>query len=66
MTKIKEIRERENLSQKELSEKTGVTAAYINNLESGAKTNPSIKVLLKIAHVLGVTVDDLIEKQYII
>lgn len=40
-----ELRMRANYSQTELAEIIGVTPHYINHLESGAKQNPSIKVM---------------------
>lgn len=42
----------QNLSQKELSERTGINQADISKLENGTK-NPSLKLLKKLASGLG-------------
>lgn len=55
--KIKEFREDLNMSQEELSEKSGVCRTTISSLENGTEKNTSTKTLLKIARALGTTVD---------
>lgn len=47
-----EARTEENLTQKELAEKTGIDQAEISKLENGTR-NPSIKLLQRIADGLG-------------
>lgn len=42
----------QNLTQKELSERTGINQADISKLENGTK-NPSLKLLKKLASGLG-------------
>jgi transcriptional regulator with XRE-family HTH domain len=42
----------------ELAEKAGVTDAYIANLETGKKSNPSLAVLKRLAKALGVPVTE--------
>lgn len=44
------------LSLKELEEKTGITASYINRLERGYKKSPSLGLVEKLAEALNVPV----------
>ncbi len=57
---IRGIRKMRHLTQQEFSEKIGVTRASISRYESGDRT-PPLPVLKKIAGVLGVTIDELVE-----
>ena len=61
MLRLREYRIKANLSQAELSKLTGLTQAFLSELESGKK-NPSLETLVKVSGVLGCTVDDLIGK----
>jgi transcriptional regulator with XRE-family HTH domain len=45
----------------ELAKKAAVTDAYIAQLETGKKTNPSLEVLKRLARALGVPVTELLE-----
>ena len=54
--KIKEIREKNKLTQEELSEKSHVSRALISGLESGAITETSTSSLKKLAKALNVSV----------
>lgn len=56
--KIREVREAKNISQEELSQKSGVSRSIISALENG-KTNTTSKTLAKIARALGVSVDQI-------
>ena len=47
-----------DLTQADLAERAGITRASVNAIEAGRMV-PSIYLALKIAHALGVTVDDL-------
>ena len=64
--KIKEIRLLKGISQKELSERLGVSSAMISQYESG-KRNPKMETLLKIADALGISInvfyDDLTQEE---
>ncbi|RCX10451.1 helix-turn-helix protein [Anaerobacterium chartisolvens] len=53
---IKSIRQQKKLSQVDLAESTGLSAAYIHELEKGKKTNPTIDTLIKISQALGVPI----------
>lgn len=58
MNRLKDIRERENLSQTELASNVGVSARHIAFIESGDR-RPSINLALKIAKVLHVTLEEI-------
>jgi len=45
----------------ELAKRAEVTDAYIANLETGNKANPSLTVLRRLARALGVPVTELLE-----
>ena len=47
-----EARNRQNLTQKELAEKTGIAQTEISRIESGAR-NPSLKILQRLADGMG-------------
>jgi transcriptional regulator with XRE-family HTH domain len=47
-----DVRTKQNLTQKELAERTGVNQADISKLENGTR-NPSLKMLKKLADGLG-------------
>jgi transcriptional regulator with XRE-family HTH domain len=57
--KIKELREKRNMTQEELSSKSGVSRGTISALETGAERTTTTKTLLKIATALETTVDRL-------
>src|SRR5437867_902519 len=60
-TVIRQLREKQELSQLALAKKAGVAQGYISSLEAGEKKNPSIVVLRKLAKALGVPVTQLLE-----
>jgi transcriptional regulator with XRE-family HTH domain len=49
------------MTQVELAKRANVTQTYIAKLEAGAKKNPSLEVLKKLARALGVPVTELLE-----
>lgn len=57
-TTMKLHRARLDLTQAELAERAGVTRKSINAIEAGSMV-PSTILALKLAHVLGVTVENL-------
>ena len=57
-TKIKEYRAKLNMSQSELSERTGVRRETIIRLEKG-QYNPSLKLAMDIARIFGTTVEEI-------
>lgn len=54
--RLKEIRNEMKLSQKELAEKVGITAASLSAYEQNQK-NPSFTTVMKIAEICGVSLD---------
>lgn len=60
--KIKVLRIDRGLSQRDLADKSGVSKAYISQLERGEADNPSQKKLFGLARALGVDVRDLLAK----
>lgn len=58
-TIIRTLREDKELSQSELALQIGVSKSMVNKYESGAR-RPSLEVLRKICHTLGVTADNLL------
>lgn len=50
---LKKIRTSKNMTIRELSEKSGVSAGYLCHLENGTRSNPSKDVMEKIAKTLN-------------
>lgn len=61
--KIKKLRELNNLTAKELAERTGLTASYISQIENNKKDNPTRKTLEKIAKALNTTIENIQEEE---
>ena len=57
--RIKEIREDHNMTQEELSERSGVSRTTISALENGTERATTTKTLVNIARALGVAVEAL-------
>ena len=57
-TRIKEFRARHGLTQEDLARKVGVRRETIVFLERG-KYNPSLMLAVKVARVLGSSVDEM-------
>lgn len=58
---LKLCRIKSNVSQKEISEKLGVTINTVSRWETG-KVEPSIKNILELSKILSVTTDELLGK----
>lgn len=56
--KLKEIREKNNLTQEQLAELIEISDRHLRNLES-ATINPSATVLCRLSQVLDVPMDEL-------
>lgn len=61
--RIKEIREAQGWTQRSLASEVGVTNGLICHFETG-RTKPSFATLMKIADVLDVTLDALVERDF--
>jgi transcriptional regulator with XRE-family HTH domain len=57
---IQELREGRGLSQQQIAQTAGIPRATWANLESGA-ANPTLAVLVRVAHALQVRLEELIE-----
>jgi len=55
------LRKRRRLTLLQLARRVGVTEAYMSMLESGARQNPSLRTLKKLAKALRCTVGELVE-----
>ena len=60
---LKAMREKRNLNQRELAERSGVPQPIISQIEIGLVKAPRIDTLVKLAKGLKCTVDDLIEEE---
>jgi transcriptional regulator with XRE-family HTH domain len=60
-TVLKKLRQKKGLTQEEVAMRAGVTKPYIAMLESGARKNPSLELVKKLAKALKVTVGELLE-----
>jgi transcriptional regulator with XRE-family HTH domain len=58
---LRRIRESKDLNKRELAKRAKVTEAYVSQLESGARKNPSLPVLKRLAKALGVPVTEMLE-----
>lgn len=56
---IKNIREKKDISLKELSKKTNISKSYLSDLENNKKFNVTLDKLYRIASALDVNVKDL-------
>lgn len=65
MSKLKEARERAELTQKELSERSGVNLRTIQDYEQGRKSINKAQglSLYRLANALNVTIEELLELQ---
>lgn len=57
--RVKDLREAMNMTQEELSEKSGVSRATISGIENGTERNTSSRTLLNIAKALNTTIGNL-------
>jgi XRE family transcriptional regulator of biofilm formation len=55
---IQKVRQSKSMTQRDLADKAGVTQGYIAQIEMGAKKNPSLAVLQRIAKALRVPVTE--------
>ena len=58
---IRKLRTERELTQAALAKRAKVKKQYVTMLESGARKNPSLAVLKRIADALGVPVTELLE-----
>lgn len=58
--KIRQLREKENLSLRDLEKITGLTFSFIANIERGIVKDPRISTIIKLANGFNVSVDELL------
>jgi transcriptional regulator with XRE-family HTH domain len=58
--KLRQLREAQDLSQRDLAKRAGISVGYVAELETGRLSNPSLKVLVALAKALRVEVEDFI------
>lgn len=58
---LRALREAKGLTQVDLARKAKVERTYIVKLEGGAKANPSLAILKRLAKALGVPVTELVQ-----
>jgi XRE family transcriptional regulator of biofilm formation len=61
--RVKQLRLSKGLSLSELAERAGVAKSYLSTIERDIQSNPSIQFLEKIAAVLHISVDSLIQQK---
>jgi XRE family transcriptional regulator of biofilm formation len=61
--RVQQLRKEKGMSLTELAERAGVAKSYISKLERDIQKNPSIEFLEKIAAVLNVPVNRLIDSE---
>lgn len=61
--RVQQLRKEKGLSLTELAERAGVAKSYVSSLERDIQKNPSIQFLEKIAAVLKVPVERLIDQE---
>lgn len=55
---IKEVRQKEKVSLRKLSEKSGISRTHINDIENNIKS-PSLLVMIRLAKALDVEITEL-------
>ena len=58
--KLRELREARGLTQGQLAVKSGVGQSHISRLEAGQRPNAKVSTVARLAHALGVGIDDLL------
>ncbi|OCA84700.1 helix-turn-helix domain-containing protein [Pradoshia sp. D12] len=61
--RVKRIRKEKKMSMTELAEKAGVAKSYLSSLERNIQVNPSVQFLEKIAAVLNIPLDALLNDE---
>jgi transcriptional regulator with XRE-family HTH domain len=56
--RIKDIRNKQGVTQEQLSERVGINTKYLSSIERG-KENPTLNILLKLTESLGVNLDEM-------
>jgi len=57
---IAKLRQAQNLTQKELAKRAGISVSYLSRIEEGNFPRPQAKTLSRIAYALNVTIYELL------
>jgi transcriptional regulator with XRE-family HTH domain len=60
-TVLRQKREEQGLTQRDLAKRAKVTAGYVAQLEMGVRKNPSLEILKRLAKALGVPASELLQ-----
>lgn len=58
---LKLCRKLKGLSLRDVEEKTGISNAYLSQLETGKIKEPSFSIVIKLCKFYNITIDDLLE-----
>jgi len=61
---LRQLRQSKEFSQKDTAAQSGVSSAYLAQLERGQRNPPSRKIMSRLAEVYGVTLQELLGKAY--
>jgi len=62
--KLKELRKKTGWSQQKLAEKAGLSYNVITKIEQGAAKNPNIQTMIKLADAFGISIDELLGREW--
>ena len=60
--KLKDLRRRKGVTQREVAESTGLTKETVNALENRRSSNPTLETLKRLAECYGVGIADLLDE----
>ena len=58
--RLRELRKRASLTQRELADKVGINFTYLSKIESGAMPPPSKRILFRLADALNIDREELL------
>ncbi len=61
---LRRLRKARGLTQQRLAEKAGVSMIVVTKIEQGTTKDPAMSSLVKMADVLDVSVDELIDRKF--
>ena len=61
-TKLKDLRRRKGMTQREVAESAGLTKETVDALENGRNGNPTLETLKRLAECYGVGIADLLDE----
>ena len=58
---VRRLRRQRDLTQESLARRVGIAQPTLSQIESGARVNPSLAIVKRLARALGVPVGELLE-----